>query len=388
MISFHDTATAFRHKTNRDLRRAAQLFGVISNPALVSVGNAMASFGLRIHLPIKGLIKATLFKQFVGGENIEECEKTIQDLHQYRVGTILDYSVEGKSEEASFDACMREILRTIDKAKGNPAIPFSVFKVTGLAPFELLEAVNDNKDLNETEQASYQRVKNRVEHICRHAFEANVPVFVDAEDSWIQEAIDRLTEEMMEKFNRKEAIVFNTVQMYRHDRLAYVKKCIDEAKYNGYFLGFKIVRGAYMEKERARAKEMGYRDPIQPNKEATDTDYDLAVKYCMQHLDVVSFCAGTHNENSSLRLTEEMASANIAKNDKRIWFAQLLGMSDHISFNLSASGYNVAKYVPYGPVSELLPYLSRRAQENTSVKGQTGRELSLIKQELKRRKEA
>lgn len=388
MISFHNTATAFRHKSDSDLRRAAQLFSLISNPGLVKIGNSLASLGLSIGLPIKGIIKGTLFKQFVGGETIEECDKTITELYKYGVGTILDYSVEGKSEESSFDACTAEILRTIDKAKGNPAVPFSVFKVTGLGPFELLEAVNERKALNEEEKASFERVKQRVEKICRHAYECDVPVFVDAEDSWIQDTIDQLAEDMMVKFNRQKAIVFNTVQLYRHDRLAYLKNLTDIARNQAFFVGLKVVRGAYMEKERARAAQMGYTDPIQPSKEATDHDYNEAVKFCVQQLDIISVCAGTHNEDSCMLLIKDMQEAGVAKNDKRVWFAQLLGMSDHISFNLSAEGYNVAKYVPYGPVKELLPYLSRRAQENTSVKGQTGRELSLIKTELQRRKGA
>jgi proline dehydrogenase len=386
MISFHNTETAFRHKSNNDLRRASQLFSVISNPRLVSLGNSLAIFGLKIGLPIKGIIKATLFKQFVGGETIEDCEKTIRQLHQYGVGTILDYSVEGKSDEETFDACTAEILRTIDKAKGNPAIPFSVFKVTGLGPFELLEAVNANEALGVEDQAAFDRLKKRVEKICSHAFASDVRIFVDAEDSWIQNVIDHLAEEMMAKFNRKKAIVFNTIQMYRHDRLAYLRKVTDGAKSGNYFLGLKVVRGAYMEKERARAAEMNYPDPIQPTKAATDTDYNIAIKFCIQNLDVISFCAGTHNEDSCMLLVNEMQKSNVTKNDERVWFAQLLGMSDHISFNLSSEGYHVGKYVPYGPVKELIPYLSRRAQENTSVKGQTGRELSLIKTELERRK--
>lgn len=388
MISFHNTEKAFRHKSNRDLRRAAQLFTVISNPTLVSAGNSLAIFGLKIGLPIKSLIKATLFKQFVGGENIAECERTIAELHEYGVGTILDYSVEGKSEESSFEACTDEILRTIDKAKGNAAIPFSVFKVTGLGPFEILEAVNENKTLQDDNLASYERLKGRVEKICQHAYDCDVPIFVDAEDSWIQDAIDRLAEEMMMKFNKEKAIVFNTIQMYRHDRLAYLERLAEHARNEKYYLGLKVVRGAYMEKERARAATMGYLDPIQPTKEASDKDYNAAVKFCVKHLDIISICAGTHNEDSCMMLVNDMETAGIAKNDSRIWFAQLLGMSDHISFNLSAEGYNVAKYVPYGPVRELIPYLSRRAQENTSVKGQTGRELSLIKTELQRRKKS
>lgn len=386
MISFHNTETAFRHKSNADLRRAKQLFSVISSPGLVSLGNSVAVFALKIGLPVKGIIKATLFKQFVGGENITECERTIAQLYKYGVGTILDYSVEGADDENSFDECTAEILRTIDKAKGNPAIPFSVFKVTGLGPFDLLEAVNARQTLTDEQKTAYARVHARVEKICAHAHAADVPVFVDAEDSWIQDAIDDLAEEMMHKFNREKAIVFNTVQMYRHDRLAYLHRLTEKAKTGNFHLGVKVVRGAYMEKERTRAAEMGYPDPIQPDKASSDRDYNLAVKYCVEHLEHVSICAGTHNEESCMLLIDDMQKAGVAKNDRRVWFAQLLGMSDHISFNLSAEGYNVAKYVPYGPVRELIPYLSRRAQENTSVKGQTGRELALIKTELKRRK--
>ena len=385
MISFHNTEKAFRHKSDRDLRRARQLFSVISSPRLVSAGNALAIFALRLGLPVKGIIRATLFKQFVGGETIEDCDKTIADLYKYGVGTILDYSVEGKDNEESFDACAAEILRTIDKAKGNPAIPFSVFKVTGLGPFEVLEAANDGKPLTGEQAAAYARMHARVERICAHAHQNDVPVFVDAEDSWIQNTVDRLAEEMMARFNREKAIVFNTVQMYRHDRLVYLKTLDEKGRRENFRVAVKVVRGAYMEKERARAAERGYPDPIQPNKEATDRDYNLALHYCVEHIDHMALCAGTHNEDSCLLLVNEMEKAGLAKNDPRIWFAQLLGMSDHISFNLSAEGYRVAKYVPYGPVKELIPYLSRRAQENTSVKGQTGRELSLIQTELRRR---
>lgn len=388
MISFHNTETAFRHKSNKDLRRARQLFSVISSPGLVSVGNSLATWALRLRLPVKGLIRATLFKQFVGGENIEDCEKTIAQLHEYGVGTILDYSVEGKSDEAGFEACTAEILRTIDKARGNAAIPFSVFKVTGLGPFDVLEAANAGTPLSGEQQQAFGRLRNRVEKICSHAQACDVRIFVDAEDSWIQDAIDRLAEEMMGRFNRQKAIVFNTVQLYRHDRLAYLEQLCEKAENERFMVGIKAVRGAYMEKERARAEAMGYPDPIQPNKASSDQDYNLAVKFCVERIDRIALCAGTHNEESCQWLLEDMEALGIAKNDPRIWFAQLLGMSDHISFNLSAAGYNVAKYVPYGPVEELIPYLSRRAQENTSVKGQTGRELSLIKTELRRRRKS
>ncbi len=384
MISFSDTEIAFRYKTTAELKRAHLLFRAISRPGLVRVGNTLANLSLKIGLPVKGLIKATLFKQFVGGETIEECEKTIQTLSRYGVGTILDYSVEGKTGDEGFDAGMKEIMGTIERASASEAIPFSVFKVSGLAPLSLLEEVSKNP--NNEMQPEWEKARNRVQNICRYAAEKGVPVFIDAEESWIQPAIDRLAEEMMTLFNQNKAIVFNTLQMYRHDRLEYLKNLTSFCREKGIFCGVKIVRGAYMEKERDRAAELGYRDPIQPDKASCDRDFNEALKFCVQHRDIMSLCCGTHNEQSCHLLAEEMQKAGMEKNDSRIYFAQLLGMSDHISFNLTHGGYRAAKYVPYGPVKELIPYLSRRAVENTSVKGQTGRELSLIETELKRRK--
>jgi proline dehydrogenase len=386
MVSFHNTETAFRHKSDKELRSAARLFSIISNPWLVSVGNSLATLGMSLGLPIRWIIKNTLFKQFVGGESIEECTKTIEQLASLGVGTILDYSVEGKTTEDGFDEAMQEIIRTIEKAEKTEAIPFSVFKVSGIGSAEILEKAGEKKPLDETELAAFERIKKRVENICHTAAAHKVRIFIDAEESWIQQPIDDMAEAMMERYNQHEVIVFNTLQMYRRDRLEYLKKFLEKAQRQQFKAGFKLVRGAYMEKERDRAAEKGYESPIQPDKSSTDRDFDAAVDLCIQHIDFVAFCVGTHNEESCLKLVRLMAEKGIPKNDPGIWFAQLLGMSDHISFNLSAGGYNVAKYVPYGPVKELIPYLSRRARENTSVKGQSGRELSLIKKELKRRK--
>jgi proline dehydrogenase len=386
MISFSDTEIAFRYKSTAELKRACWLFKAVSRPGLVSLGNRLVHASLSIGLPIKGIIKATLFKQFVGGETIGECEKTIQTLHRYGVGTILDYSVEGKTGDEEFDSGMREIMGTIEKACHSGAIPFSVFKISGLAPLALLESVS--KSDGPVENTEWEKAWKRVHTICRFAAEKGVPVFIDAEESWIQPAIDRLAEEMMERFNREKPIVYNTLQMYRHDRLAYLKNLAHTCGEKQIYCGVKIVRGAYMEKERARAAEMGYPDPIQPDKESTDRDFNEALSFCVKNIDKMAFCAGTHNEESCLFLAREMELAGLARQDSRICFAQLLGMSDHISFNLAEAGYRVAKYVPYGPVKELIPYLSRRAVENTSVKGQTGRELKLIENELKRRKQA
>jgi len=383
-ISFDNTENAFKSKSNSDLNRSYQLFKLISNPFLVKMGATFTPLALSIGF--KGLIKNTIFKQFVGGENIHDCNKTIDELGKYNIGTILDYSVEGKESEADFDACLHETLETIHMAKSNKHIPFCVFKVTGLARFALLEKISATEQLNLHENAEWERVKNRVTKICKAAADAHQPIFIDAEESWIQQAIDDLANENMKSFNKYEVIVYNTFQLYRKDRLAFLMETLREAKQENYKIGAKLVRGAYMEKERARAVEKNYSSPIQTSKEDSDKDYDLALKFCIENVDFISLCAGSHNEKSSLFLVQLMAEHGINKNDKRIYFSQLLGMSDHISYNLSLSGYNVSKYVPYGPVKEVLPYLIRRAQENTSVKGQTGRELSLIIKEKQRRK--
>jgi len=383
MISFDNTENAFKAKSNSDLNRSYWLFKMVGNPAIVKFGAKTAPIGLAIGF--KGLIKNTIFKQFVGGENINECDKTIAELAKFNIGTILDYSVEGKESESDFDACCKETIETIHKAKNDKHIPFSVFKVTGLARFALLEKVSANEKLTDSEIREYEKVKQRVYQISKEAFEANQPLFIDAEESWIQPAIDALADENMAKFNKDRAIVYNTFQLYRKDRLSFLKQTIAHAKANGFHVGAKLVRGAYMEKERERAIEKNYPSPIQDTKENSDRDYNLALEECVKNIDMMGLCAGTHNENSSLFLVELMKKYAISSSDKRIYFSQLLGMSDHISYNLALANYNVSKYVPYGPVKEVLPYLMRRAQENTSVKGQTGRELSLIIKEKERR---
>lgn len=387
MISFDNTAIAFQSKSNKDLQKAYWLFRIVGNPSLVKIGKNVTNMALNLGLPIKGLIRKTIFNQFCGGESIEHCALTIATLQKYGIGTILDYSVEGKTSNEDFDATVQEIKRTIDRAANDPSIPFAVFKVTGIARFGILERANDSEtQLNETEREELAAVCERIDQICQHAHQNNVPVFIDAEETWIQDVIDRISMQMMEKYNAEKAIVYNTLQMYRHDRLEFLRKSIIEAKDKEICLGIKLVRGAYMEKERERSLKMGYPSPIQADKESSDNDFNEALKVMIENISYVAFCAGTHNESSSLLLTELMAKQQIESNDKRIYFAQLLGMSDHISYNLSYHGYNVAKYVPYGPIKEVMPYLLRRAYENTSVAGQTSRELSLIIKEKERRK--
>ena len=382
-ISFQDTATAFAHKTDKDLRRARLLFRSFDYPILLKWGPALAK--IAVSLGFKFVIKNTIFKQFCGGENINDCVTAIQGLSHSGIGTILDYSVEGEESEAVFIDTAAEIKKTIDMAKGNSDIPFAVFKVTGIIDSHVLEKKSANDQLSPSEEILWNNGNKRFFEICAHAKNCDVRLFIDAEESWIQEAIDRLAEQAMSQFNGEKAIIYNTVQLYRHDRLAYLKKQIAESK---VFLGFKLVRGAYMEKERARAAEKGYQDPIQPNKASTDNDYNAAVTVCLENHDKVSVCIGTHNENSSMLGVQLLEKQNLQPNDKKVYFSQLLGMSDHISFNLSHSKYNVAKYVPYGPVTAVIPYLTRRAQENSSVAGQMGRELSLIDSEITRRSNA
>lgn len=386
MISFDDTRIAFSARDNSDLNRSYWLFKLIGSPTLVNFGQKLTNFAIALHLPIKGLIKATIFRQFVGGETIDECKKTIEELGKYHIGTILDYSVEGKETEKDFDHCMAETMSTIDRAKNDKHIPFSVFKITGLARLALLEKVSSGKELTPEDEREFDRVKARVKNICEHAFKNDVPVFIDAEESWIQKAMDDLANEMMRLFNRQRPVVYNTFQLYRKDRLEYLKYSFSLSEENNYFLGAKLVRGAYMEKERTRANQLAYPSPIHDTKADSDKDYDLALTFCSEHIDKIGLCAGTHNEKSTSHLVKLMGEKNIPKNHPHIFFSQLLGMSDHISYNLAHDGYNVAKYVPYGPVREVLPYLIRRAQENTSVEGQTGRELSLIIKEKERRK--
>ena len=383
-MNFDNTEIAFAGKSNADLKRSYWLFTIIGWNWLIKISPMLLKITLPLWIPIP-IIKATIFKQFCGGESIKECEKTINSLGKQRVKTILDYSVEGLKNEAVFDANVIEALEAIEKAKTNPNIPFSVFKPTGFGKFKILQKVNAKQKLTENEAAEYQRLVNRIDKICAAGAAANVPLFIDAEESWIQDAIDEIAVNMMRKYNKEKANIYNTAQMYRWDRIAYLKELLTIANNEGFTIGVKLVRGAYIEKERARAVKMGYEDPMQKTKENTDKDFNLALQICIENITTVNFCCASHNEESTLILAQLMKDNNININDDRIYFAQLLGMSDHISMNMSEGGYNIAKYVPYGPVKDVTPYLIRRAQENTSVAGQTGRELSLILTEQKRR---
>jgi len=389
MISFDNTKVAFSSKSNRDLKRAYWLFKIISSPSVVKFGKGATQLALSLRLPISAPIKATIFRQFCGGETITECDQTIANLGKFGIGTILDYSVEGKTSDEDFDQTVDIIIQTIQRAANDPNIPFAVFKVTGIGRHDLIEKAS-TKTYTPTaiEQAEIDVIIARIDRICQAAHSANTPVFIDAEETWIQDAIDQWTFDMMLKYNKEKCIVFNTLQMYRHDRLSFLMDCLNLAKKHQVKYGIKLVRGAYMEKERARAIEKGYPSPIQATKADTDKDYNAALKVIIEQREIFSLCAGTHNEDSSALLMQYMQDAQIDPQSEQFYFAQLLGMSDHISYNVAHEKYRVAKYVPFGPVKEVLPYLLRRADENTSVAGQTGRELSLIIKELDRRKKA
>jgi proline dehydrogenase len=382
-LDFNNTEIAFSHKSNAELKKARLLFQSFSYPFIIKQGPKIANLFIDILPPVKSLIRHTLFSQFCGGESIQDCQKTVQELSKSNIGTILDYSVEGEESEKVFDGTMNEVIDTIEMAsKFRNEIPFSVFKTTGIGRMELLTKVNANEQLTDVEKEEFDRVKSRFERICDKANQNQVRLFVDAEDSWIQDVIDDLTYQMMAKYNKESAIIYNTIQCYRTGRVSQLQSILNTTD---YFLGFKLVRGAYMEKERERALKMGYISPIHVNKVETDKEYNDALKFCIEHIDRISICAGTHNEQSSLYLASLLTEKGLSSQHPNVFFAQLLGMSDHISYNLAKGGYRVAKYVPYGPVKAVLPYLSRRAQENSSVKGQAGRELNLINIELKRR---
>ncbi len=382
---FENTEVAFSLKSDAQLERAYFLFKMIAIEPLVKIGTLATNFALKISLPIEGLIRSSVFDHFCGGITEEDCLPVIDNMYKKGVSSVLDYSVEGKESEEEFDKALKIVLNIIDFAKALDAIPIAVFKPSGLGRTHLFEKKSKGLVLTKEEVLEWNRVEARFNEACNRAKENDVAILIDAEESWLQAAADALVTKMMELYNKQKAIVYNTLQMYRHDRMAFLEQQHKLSKSKGYFLGFKVVRGAYMEKENDRAEEHGYITPICKDKVTTDANFNSALKYIIQNLDCISIFAGTHNEESTYLLMELMEQHGIENNDPRIWFGQLYGMSDHISFNLSNLGYNVAKYMPFGPVKDVMPYLIRRAEENTSVVGQTGRELTLIKKEKQRR---
>lgn len=385
-LSFEDTQIAFEYRNNKDLRKAHFLFKTMGSPKLTAAGISLTNLALKLHLPIKSILKSTIYQQFCGGETLEEAAHTSEQLAKYNVGVALDYGVEGKESEADFEAAVPEFVRAIELAATEPSIPFIPIKLTGFCRFALMEKIHAKETLSEAETQEWDRVKHRIDVICKAAHDNQIRIIVDAEETWIQDPIDELCDELSEKYNHGMAIVYNTFQQYATSRYPFLEASYKKAAERGYILGAKIVRGAYMEKERARAAEKGYPSPINVDKAATDEQYNKAIDFCLDHLgENLHMYMGTHNEDSCMRAVKHMESKGIAPEDKRVFIAQLYGMSDNITFNLAHAGYNANKYLPYGPILDVVPYLFRRAQENTSVAGQTGRELALLQKEMKRR---
>ena len=383
---FDDTKTAFSLKSDSELERAYFLFKMISLQPLVKIGTAVTRFALNASRPVEGLVRATVFDHFCGGVSEKDCVSTIDAMYSKNVHSVLDFSVEGKETESLFDSALERVMSLIDFAKDRPGMPFSVFKPTGFGRFEVWRKVTENETLSDKEQQEWKRIQERFHKVCKKAKACDIKLLIDAEESWMQGAVDDLVLEMMQTYNQEKPIVFTTLQCYRWDRLAYLKDLHQDGIEKGYHLGIKIVRGAYMEKERARAEEKGYDSPICKDKPETDAHFNAMLVYIFDNLEDIWAFIGTHNEESNYLAIEIMAQKEIAPDDGRVWFGQLYGMSDHISYNLAKEGYNVTKYVPFGPVKDVMPYLIRRAEENTSVAGQTNRELSLIQEERRRRK--
>ncbi|WP_298757655.1 proline dehydrogenase family protein [uncultured Psychroserpens sp.] len=383
---FDNTEVAFALKNDSQLERAYFLFKMISHEPLVRIGTAATNFALKAKLPVEGLIRSTVFDHFCGGVNEEDCLPVIDKMYTKGVSSVLDYSVEGKEEESTFDEARDKIIKIIKFADEKEAMPIVVFKPTGFGRFYLYQKKGEGQIFTQEEHEEWNRIVDRFDMVCQLAMEKDVEVLIDGEESWMQDAADELCEDMMRKYNTEKPIVYNTLQTYRWDRLEYLKAIHERAKKGNFKVGFKIVRGAYMEKERNRAEEKGYKSPICETKEITDENFNTCMRYILNNLADISLFIGTHNEESCYIAMDLMRDLGIDKKDNNVWFGQLYGMSDHISFNLAKHGYNVAKYVPFGPVKDVMPYLIRRAEENTSVAGQTSRELNLLKQEKKRRR--
>jgi len=383
---FDNTESAFKLKSDSELERAYFLFRMIANEPLVKIGTAVTRFALNVHLPVEGLIRSTVFDHFCGGVNEDDCMPVVDKMFDVGVCSVLDYSVEGKEGTDQLDAAMNKVNKLTNFAQHKEAMPFSVFKPSGFGRFDLWNKVTEGIELSDDEIAEWGRLEQRYEKVSKAAYDTGVTLLIDAEETWMQGAADRLCDQMMEKYNKDRVVVFNTLQCYCWDRLDYLKAEHAKAKEKGYKLGYKIVRGAYLEKENERAKELGYKTPMCGSKKETDDNFNAIMEYIMDNLEDIELFVGTHNEESTYLAMKIMEEKNIDLKDPRVWFGQLYGMSDHISFNLANEGYNVAKYLPFGPVKDVMPYLIRRAEENTSVAGQTNRELSLLKKEKERRK--
>lgn len=385
-LDFSNTEIAFKNKSNDELKKAYWLFKMMNKSWFVNIGSKLGSLAVRLNLPFsKQIVKKTIFEQFCGGTTLLNSQQTIEHLAKYNVVTLLDYGAEGKSSEEDFNRTMNENIKALEFAAANKYIPVVTTKITGIARFDLLIKISSGETLDAEEQTEYSNVLKRIDAICAAAFKTKTSIFIDAEESWIQDAIDSIANLMMSRYNKDYISVYNTFQMYRHDRLEFLMKSFEEAKAKGYILGAKLVRGAYMDKERSRAEEMGYPSPINKDKASTDDCFNTALRFCIDNYEKIALCNATHNLESSMILADLIYERNLPKEHPHLNFCQLFGMSDNLTFNLAESGYNVGKYLVYGQVEEVVPYLVRRAQENTSVTGDMSRELELYNVEIKRR---
>ncbi len=386
-LDFSNTKIAFEYKTDQELKKSAWLFNLMNKPWLVKIGSKLAMLGIRLRLPfVKPIIKNTIFSHFCGGTTLLESQHTIEVLAAHNVQTVLDYGVEAKQTEDDFNATMNEAIRGIEFASQNDSISVVSSKITGLARFSLLEKVHRGETLTDEETIEFNNVVKRMDAMCHKASDLGVSIFFDAEESWIQNTLDQLVNQMMERYNKEKPVVYNTFQLYLTDRLQFLLDSYERAQEEGYIFGAKLVRGAYMEKERARAEEMGYPSPVQPNFQATNDAYNMAVRFCVDNYETMASCNASHNEFSNRLQAQLMVEKGIPKDHPNLMFAQLYGMSDNLTFNLAKAGYRVAKYVVYGPVKDVIPYLLRRAEENTAVTGDMSREYGLLLKEVKRRR--
>lgn len=384
---FSNTKEAFSLKSNFELLRAQFLFNIIKNRTLVKYSTLLTNFALKFYLPVTPIIKMTVFNHFCGGVSELDCNPVIKKMYDKRVSSVLDFSTEAFNSEIEFDNCYDKKISIIEFIKDRPEIPFVVFKPTCLGSLDLFKKKTIHEDLSDKDNILWNRVVERFKGVCQKAYDNDIKILIDAEEVFVQKAIDDLALLMMRKFNREMPIVFNTVQMYRWDRLKYLSDLLNDKANNGLIFGFKLVRGAYMEKERLIAKSLNVKSPICITKNETDSNFNSGLDFVFNNLDRISLVCGSHNEDSVIKIMEIMKNKNLKVSDDKIWFGQLFGMSDNVTFNLAKMGYNTFKILPFGPVRNLMPYLIRRAEENTSVKGQTGRELQLILNERRRRKE-
>lgn len=379
--------SAFSHYSISQLRRTKVLFKILQNPLVSWFSGFVPHIPILLRLPfVKSLIKHYIFSHFCGGEDWKEVHQSALKLQKQNILSSLDYSVECKQTEQDYETTKKVLLNVLEEAKNLSHIPFCVLKITGLGRFALLEKIHNGQTLSDNEKAEWQRVQSRFDSICEKAVDCNTKLLVDAEESWIQKPIDNIVKRAMKRHNQNEPMIYNTYQLYLKAKYEQLKTDWEKAKEKGYILGSKLVRGAYMEKETKRAVKMHLPNPIQPSKAKCDQDFNDSLKFCLKHIDDFGIYIGTHNIESTQKARQLMQEYGIAKSDERVFFSQLLGMREILSYELAQQDYLVSKYTPFGKIAEVIPYLLRRIQENSSVKDQLNDEIKVITRELENQK--